>query len=57
MMYAAYAVVLLAALHRRFIHNLPVTLVHTIDLLVVTLLLILTDGFSSPFLVFSPLHC
>src|SRR4051794_17782308 len=51
-MYAAYAVVLLAAMHRRFIHNVNVFLVHTIDLAVVALLLILTDGFSSPFLVF-----
>ena len=52
MMYAAYAVVLLAALHRRFIHNVNALLVHTIDLAVVALLLVLTEGFSSPFLVF-----
>lgn len=50
MMYAAYAVVLLAALHRRFIHNPRTALVHAIDLAVVALLLLLTDGLSSPFL-------
>src|SRR5262249_46241946 len=44
--------VLLAALHRRFIHNPNATLVHFIDLAVVALLLLLTDGLSSPFLVF-----
>src|SRR6476469_8193251 len=52
MMYSAYAVVLLASLHRRFIHNPNVTLVHLVDLAVVALLLVLTDGLSSPFLVF-----
>ena len=51
-MYAAYAVVLLAALHRRFIHNPNAVLVHVIDLGVVALLLLLTDGLSSPFLGF-----
>ena len=52
MIYAACAVVLLAGLHRRLIHNLNLGLVHAFDLLVVALLLVLTDGFSSPFLVF-----
>jgi signal transduction histidine kinase len=51
-MYTAYAVVLLAVLHRRLVNNVPVSVIHTIDLVVVTLLLVLTDGFSSPFLVF-----
>jgi signal transduction histidine kinase len=52
MMYAAYAVVLLAALHRRLVHNVNVRLVHIADLATVALLLVLTDGLSSPFLVF-----
>jgi signal transduction histidine kinase len=52
MTYATYAVVLLAALHRRLIRKLAVGLVHVIDLVIVTLLLVLTHGFSSPFLVF-----
>jgi len=52
MTYAAYSVVLLAALHRRLIHNVNVRLVHAVDLLAVGLLLTLTEGLSSPFLVF-----
>ena len=51
-LYAAYSVAVLAALHWRLIHNVKVTWVHTIDLAVVALLLFLTEGFSSPFLVF-----
>ena len=51
-LYAAYAVALLGALHWRFVRNLRFWMVHSIDLLVVALLLFLTDGFSSPFLVF-----
>jgi len=51
-LYAGYAVVLLAALHWRFVHNLNGVLIHAIDLTVVALLLFLTETFSSPFLVF-----
>jgi len=51
-LYAAYSVAMLAALYWRFIHNLNGGLVHAIDLAVVALLLGLTEGFSSPFLVF-----
>ena len=48
-MYAAYAVVLLGALHRRYVRNPSIWLIHAGDLLIVAILLSLTDGFSSPF--------
>ena len=51
-LYAAYSVALLGALHRRYVRNPGIWLVHSVDLLIVAVLLSLTDGFSSPFLVF-----
>jgi signal transduction histidine kinase len=51
-LYAAYAVTILATLHWRYIHNPAGWAIHTIDLAAVALLLLLTEGFSSPFLVF-----
>src|SRR5262245_40982246 len=51
-LYAGYALAVLAALHWRVVHTLHTGLVHAIDLAVLTLLLALTEGLSSPFLVF-----
>ena len=51
-LYAVYALTVLALLHWRVIHELGGTLTHTVDIIVVTALLVLSDGFSSPFLVF-----
>src|SRR5258708_1347133 len=45
-LYAAYAVVLLAALHWRFVHNLNGVLIHAIDLTVVAMLLVLAASFT-----------
>ena len=53
-LYAGYAVAVLAALHWRIIYKLNDALIHAIDLAVLALLLFLTEGFSSPFLVFFP---
>jgi signal transduction histidine kinase len=51
-LYAAYAVALLGALHWRLLHNPNAWLIHSIDLAVLALLLFLTEGLTSPFLVF-----
>ena len=51
-LYAIYGLAVLALLHWRVIHELGGTLTHTVDVVVVTALLVLSDGFSSPFLVF-----
>ena len=51
-LYAIYGLAVLALLHWRVIHQLGGTLTHTVDVVVVTALLVLSDGFSSPFLVF-----
>ena len=51
-LYACYSLALLAALHWRFIYNVNGIHVHAIDIGVLALLLFLTEGLSSPFLVF-----
>jgi len=50
-LYAWYAVVVLAALHWRWVRRVNVVATHTIDLLALALLTMLTQGISSPFLV------
>lgn len=52
--YATYALAMLAALHWRVVENPSAILVHLIDLTTLALLLVVTDGLSSPFLVFFP---
>lgn len=52
LLYAAYSVLILAALHWRIFANLNGAMIHALDLAIVALLLFLTQGFSSPFLVF-----
>lgn len=52
--YATYALAVLAALHWRVIENPNSILLHVVDIATVALLLLLTDGLSSPFLVFFP---
>ena len=50
--YALYALTILTVLHWRVIHLVGGNIIHAVDIVVVTLLLFLSDGFSSPFLVF-----
>ena len=50
--YALYALTVLTVLHWRVIHPVGGNVIHTVDIIVVALLLFLSDGFSSPFLVF-----
>lgn len=50
--YACYALAILMVLHWRFIHNVRGVYLHAIDFAVLALLLFLTEGLSSPFLVF-----
>ena len=50
--YACYALAILMLLHWRFIHNVHGVYLHALDFAVLALLLFLTEGLSSPFLVF-----
>jgi signal transduction histidine kinase len=50
--YALYALTILTVLHWRVVHLVGGNIIHAVDIIIVTLLLFLSDGFSSPFLVF-----
>ena len=50
--YALYSLIVLTALHWRYVRQIQGVFPHALDISVVAALLFLTDGFSSPFLVF-----